>query len=211
MAQAQGLERFVEAGGGMGGRPLQHLDQVVPAQGPGRRGVAAGQFQHRVDGLHRGVEKGLGLPVAGQPRPGGLGRRAPGEQALAQDHAPVGADVADRPEFVERAPGLELVHLLRTVQGRNPFDRPGERDALVRLDHHGLGLAHAPGQPGRPAGPVETLALAFGVDVHRVRAAVAVVLAGPDAAFHLRQSRREFRQGRLPLLEDGAHRTLAST
>ena len=101
--------------------------------------------------------------------------------------------------------------MLRTVQGRNPPDRAGEHDALIRLDHHGLGLAHAPGQPGRPPGPVETLALAFGQNVDRVGAAEAVVLTGPDAPFHLRQPGREFRQGRLPLFQDGAHRTLAST
>jgi hypothetical protein len=108
-------------------------------------------------------------------------------------------------------PAQELVHLLGTVQGGIPSDRPGEHDALIRLDHHGLGLAQAPGQPGRPLGPVQTLKLAFGQDVHRVGDAEAVVLAGPDAPFHLREPRRQFRQGRLPLFQDGAHRTLAST
>ncbi|MFZ1962338.1 MAG: hypothetical protein WAU78_02515 [Roseiarcus sp.] len=211
MAQAQGLERLAEAGGGMGRRPLQRLGQVVPAYGPGRFGVAAGQFQHRVDGLHRGVQEGLGFPVAGQPGPGGLSRRAPGDEALAQDHAPVGADVADGPELVEGAPGQEPVHFLGRVQGRNPPHRPGEHDALIRLDHHGLGLAQAAGQPGRPPGPVQTLALAFGQDVHRVGGAEAVVLTGPDAPFHLRQPGREFRQGLLPMFQHGVHRTLAST
>ena len=125
MAQAQGLERLAEAGGGMGRRPLQHFGQVVPARGPGHCGVAAGQFQHRVDGFHRGVQEDLRFPVAGQPGAGGLGGRAPGEQALAQDHAPVGADVVDGPELVESTPGQELVQLLRTVQGRNSLRPSG--------------------------------------------------------------------------------------
>ena len=161
--------------------------------------------------LNRGVEENQGFPVAGQSGPGGLGRRAPGEQALSQDHAPVGADVADGPEFVEGAPSQEPVHLLRTVQGRNPADRPGEHDALIRLDHHGLRLAHAPGQPGRALSPVKALALAFGQNVHRVGGAGAVVLTGPDAPLHLRQPGRELRQDRLLLVQDGVHRILAST
>ena len=162
VAQAQRLERLAEASGGMGRRTLQRLGDVVPAQGPGHCGVAAGQFQHGVDGLHRGVQEDLRFLVARQAGPGGLGRRSPRQQALAQDHAPVGADVADGPELVEGAPGAERVHLLRAVQGRNPPHRPGEHDALIRLDHDGLGLAQAPGQPGRPPGPVQTLELAFG-------------------------------------------------
>ncbi len=196
MAQTQGLERLVEAGGGMGRRPLQHLGQIVPAQRPGplRRSGGPVPAPRRWSPPRRPGRS----PLPGR-RPGGPGRpRRPSRRAS----RPWLRTMPQSAQMLLMGPSSWKVRPARSLSicsgrysGGIRSDRAGEDDALIRLDHHGLGLAHSPGQPGCPPGPVETLALAFSQDVDRGGAAEAMVLAGPDAPFHLRQSGRQFRQG----------------
>ena len=107
--------------GRLGRHPLQHPGDLVHAQPAGLGRIARHQRQDRVDGLDGRLAELDGVRVAGgRARARGRLRHATAtQQALAEDHAPVGADVVDDAALVEGVAGRQGRQVRGRVDGRD--------------------------------------------------------------------------------------------
>ncbi|OPZ07831.1 MAG: hypothetical protein BWZ10_02760 [candidate division BRC1 bacterium ADurb.BinA364] len=149
--QQQRLQRLVESARRIGRRMLEHLRQIALAQAARFCGVAPRQVQHGVDGFDGAFEEFHRFGVGGQALARFLGRSPPAQQALRQGHAPIGADVADRPQLVLLAPREQGLPVLLSAIRRDAGNGAGESDAFVIQNRRPFGLAlQARQQRGAP-------------------------------------------------------------
>lgn len=138
LLQAQALQRLVEGARRVGRHPFERFGDIELPEPARCRCVACGQRQHRVDGLDGALQELGRRRVSYAARSRSQRGLAPAEQSLCEYLCPVGANVADRPQLVQRVARGQLRPLLGRVDGRNGRrQRASEDDAFVRLDRSG--------------------------------------------------------------------------
>src|SRR5512133_870056 len=106
--------------------------------------VAGNQSQHSIDGLDGAIQEFNGLRIAYTP-PASFGRHpAAAEQPLAERLSPIGANIVDRSDLMQCAPGCEGSPILRAVNGRDRRrECTYEYNSLIGVDHHAFGFTLA--------------------------------------------------------------------
>jgi len=165
VTEPQGLKSLPKRARRPGGHLFQHVGHILPALVPRGLRVTRRQSQNRVDRLDGAVEE-LRYPRIGGVLCGrGFRHGATTQESLAEDHPPVGADIADRPQFVQLSACGQSLPIRGAVQRRNLLNRAREHDAFIRPDHDLLGLAHPASQASAAPDPREVLALALGEQI----------------------------------------------